>query len=196
MLLTAAEVSRSLRGTLDLLNRRVEGLASFDMTEAGFWRSFGAIWLTLPAWVVSLALAHERLAPLAPDGELLNFSRLTLAVTAGHVASFLALPLAMIPVARGLGFERGYVPFVVVTNWIGAVGSTFLALPTVLLLVDWATPGLAALFTLAFAVVVLRVQWFATKATLQVPGRTAAAVVALGLVLDFGIGRTIDILAA
>ena len=33
---------------MELLNRRAEGLRAFDMSERGFWRSFAAIWLTLP----------------------------------------------------------------------------------------------------------------------------------------------------
>ena len=43
MIVTAEEVNRSFRGAVDLLNRRVEGLEAFDMSETGFWRSFAAI---------------------------------------------------------------------------------------------------------------------------------------------------------
>lgn len=195
MILTADEVSRSVRGTLDLLNRRAEGLRAFDMSEAGFWRSFGAIWLTLPVFVVELALERQRLGPLGPAAALLDMSRVTLAVAAGHVASFVALPLAMIWISRKLGLGRVYAPFVVVTNWIGAAGATLLSVPAILLLVGWATPSLAALFTFGFAVIVLRVQWFATKTTLGVSGGLAAAIVTLGVLLDALIGRLVDVLA-
>lgn len=196
MILTADEVSRSFRGTMALLNRRIEGLDAFDMSEAGFWRSFRAIWLTLPAFVVTLALERQRLGLATDGGGLFDVSRLTLAVAAGHVGSFLALPLAMIPVARRLGLEGGYAPFVIVTNWIAAAGSILLSLPSILLLVGWATPGLFGLFTAAFAAIVLRAHWFAAKATLRVSGSRAAVIVAFGLALDLAIGRLVEVVAA
>jgi hypothetical protein len=36
MIVTADEVTRSLRGAAALLNRRAEGLKAFDFTEAAF----------------------------------------------------------------------------------------------------------------------------------------------------------------
>jgi hypothetical protein len=186
MIVTAEEVNRSLRGAVDLLNRRVEGLRAFDMSEAGFWRSFTAIWLTLPAYVVSLAFERRRLGLAGPG--LLDHVGLDLVVALGHVASFVALPLAMIVVARRLGLTRAYAPFVIVTNWINVGGLLVLSLPATLMLLGLAPPSLASLFALAFAIVVLRVQWFAAKATLSVSGSLAAAIVGLGILLNAGIG--------
>ena len=190
MIVTADEVNRSFRGTLDLLNSRTEGLKFFDMSERGFWRSFAAIWLTLPAYVVSLAFERLRLG-LAPDGNLLDHAGLDLLVAAGHVASFIALPLAMVVIARRLNLTGAYVPFVIVTNWINVGGLLVLSVPATLLLLGWATPALASAFTLAFAVVILRLQWFATKVTLGVSGSLAAAVVGLGILLNVGISSVL-----
>jgi hypothetical protein len=188
MIVTAEEVNRSFRGAVDLLNRRVEGLEAFDMSETGFWRSFAAIWLTLPAYVVSLAFERRRLGLAEPGASLLDPVWLDIVVALAHVASFVALPLAMIVVARRLGLTRAYAPFVIVTNWINVGGLLVLSLPATLLLLGLAPPSLASLFTLAFAIVILRLQWFATKVTLRVSGSLAAAVVGLGILLDAGIG--------
>src|SRR5215218_7714150 len=96
MILTAHEVGRSLRGMLDLLNQRTEGLSAFDMTETGFWHSFAAIWLTLPHYVVTLASEQRRLpAPALGDVDL----SLAVVVALAHIASFIALPLAMVAVS-------------------------------------------------------------------------------------------------
>ena len=191
----ADEVRRSLGGTLALVNRRAEGLKAFDLSEHGFWRSFAAIGLTLPAFVVALAFERSRLGLLQPGEALVDASRLTLVVAAGHMASFLALPLVMIGVARRLGLGHGYVPFVVVTNWVLALGLTLLSVPAILLLIGWATPAHAVLFALGFGVIVLRTQWFAAKVTLGVSGRFAAAIVLLGMTLDLLIAGTVDTLA-
>jgi len=187
MIVTADEVNRSLRGTVDLFNRRVEGLKAFDMSEQGFWRSFAAIWLTLPVYVVSLAFERLRLGLAHPEGRLLDNLWLDVVVAFGHVASFVALPLAMIWITRRLGLGPRYVPFVIVTNWITVAGLLVLSVPAILLLVGWATPALASFFTLVFAFIVLRLQWFATKVTLGVSGSLAAAVVGLGVCLNYAI---------
>jgi hypothetical protein len=194
MLVTADEVVRSLRGTMRLLNRRMDGLNAFDMSERGFWHSFAAIWLTLPAFIVALALERQRLGRLGSGSPLLEIDWLTFVVAFGHVATFLALPLGMIAVTRRLGLGERYVPFVVVTNWILALALTALSLPAALLLLGWARPSHAVLFTLAFGVVIFRLQWFATKATLGVSGSLAAVIVLYGVALDLAIAGAVDVL--
>jgi hypothetical protein len=189
MIVTAEEVNRSFRGTMELLNRRVEGLQAFDMSEHGFWRSFTAIWLTLPAYVVSVAFERLRLGVLQPDHSLLDNVWLDIVVALAHAASFVALPLVMIVVARKMRLTHRYVPFVIVMNWINVIGLMVLSAPAILLLLGWATPALATFFTIAFAVVVLRLQWFATKVTLGVSGLFALNVVALGIGLNVLIGN-------
>ncbi len=191
MIVTADEVNRSFRGTLDLLHSRAEGLKSFDMSERGFWRSFAAIWLTLPAYVVSLAFERLRLGLLQPDGSLVDSVWIDLVVALGHVASFVALPLAMIWIARGFNLTKAYVPFVIVTNWITVIGLLVLSVPAMLLLLGWATPALASLFSLAFAIIIVRMQWFATKATLGVSSLPAFGIVLLGIVLNSCVGSII-----
>jgi hypothetical protein len=63
-----------------------------------------------------------------------------------------------------------------------------LSVPAMLLLLGWATPALATMFSLAFAVVIVRLQWFATKATLGLSGLAAFGIVTLGLVLNSLVG--------
>jgi hypothetical protein len=187
MMVTADEVNRSVKGTMDLLHSRSEGLESFDFSETGFWHSFSAIGLALPAYVVTIALERHRLGILQPDHPLLGSLWLDGLVALGFAASFLALPLAMIGVSRGLRLTHRYVPFVIVTNWISVIGLLTLSFPALLMLIGWATPELAGFFTLAFATLLLRMQWFATKATLGVSGGLALAVVLLGLGLNAAI---------
>jgi hypothetical protein len=86
------------------------------------------------------------------------------------------------------------VPFVIVTNWISATGLLVLSVPAILLLAGWAPPELATLFTLAFALIVLRLQWFATKVTLGVSGALALTIVALGIFLNCGVGHLLRVL--
>lgn len=186
MILDAQEVNRSFRGALELLNSRVEGLQAFDMSEYGFWRSFNAIWLTLPAYIVSVAAERLRLG-LSEQGMLGSFS-IDVVVALGYGASFISLPVAMIWITRRMQLTDRYVPFVIVNNWVTAIGLLVLSFPALLQVLGLATAGLATIFGFAFAVVFLRLQWFAAKATLGVPGIAAFGIVALGLALNTLIG--------
>jgi hypothetical protein len=160
------------------------------MSEAGFWRSFGAVWLTLPVFVVVLALERHRLG--LGGTPLFELSRLTLAVALSHLACFFALPLAMMALSGRLGLGRGCVPFVIVTNWLTVSTFAVMAVPVILYLIGWATPGHARVFALAAAVIALRLHWFAAKATLGVSGPFAAAVVFVGFALGLGIALSAD----
>src|SRR5919112_820902 len=160
MIVTADEVNRSFKGSVDLLYSRTEGLQSFDMNERGFWHSFTAIGLALPAYIVSVALERLRLGVLQPGHPLLGSLSLDMVLAAGYLGGFLALPLAMIGIVRRLGLTDRYVPFVIVTNWISVIGLLTLSFPALLLLIGWATPALASLFAVAFAVLLVRMQWF------------------------------------
>jgi len=191
MIVTADEVNRSFKGTIDLLNSRTEGLKSFDMSEFGFWRSFAAIWLTLPAYIVSVAFERLRLGLLQPDHPLLDNLWLDAVVALGHVMAFVALPVAMIWITRSFRLTGTYVPFVIVTNWITVIGQLALSVPAMLLLLGWATPGLASMFSFAFVIIILRLQWFATKATLRVPSLPALGIVLLGILLNSLVGNLV-----
>ncbi|MFE1601256.1 hypothetical protein [Methylobacterium sp. ID0610] len=172
MLVSADDITRSLRGTAGLLNHKPGALRCFDCSERGFWRSFGAIVLAAPAAVTALAL--ER-GPAALDGApLLRADHVTLAVLGGVLACFLAVPVAMIGIARRLRLTAFYVPFVVVTNWILVVAFLALSVPGLLLALDLSTPGLAVLQAGAFTVVVLRVHATAVRETLGLSGPAAA----------------------
>jgi len=194
MIVTADEVSRSFRGSLHLLHSRTEGPQSFDLSEAGFWRSFSAIGLALPAYVVTVAVERQRLGILGSDQAVLGSLWLDALVALGYGASFLALPIAMIGISRRLGLTDRYVSFVTVTNWIAVLGLLTLSIPGILLLIGWATPELSTFFTLAFAVLLVRTQWFATKTTLGVSGGSALAVVLLGLGLNAAIAGAMQAL--
>ncbi|MEH3145497.1 MAG: hypothetical protein PGN34_09130 [Methylobacterium frigidaeris] len=170
MLVTAEEVGRSLRGAAALLNRHPQALRQFDVSERGFWRSFGAIWLTAPAVVVALAL--ER----GPGTPLLRADHTTLAVLGGALAAFLVVPVTAGAVARRLGLTRAYVPFVIVTNWTLALALAVLSLPGLLLLLGLATPGLAALYAAAFGVILLHIHAVAVRVTLGLPAPVALLV--------------------
>jgi hypothetical protein len=190
MILDAEEVVRSLRGTTALIQRRPEGMREFDVSQRGFLRSFSAILLTLPAFVV-LAQSMAPRSGVGAQAVFLADPLATVLVALAQIGMFLAGALLMIPVARRLGLTDRYVPFVVAANWAAAVKITLYALPQLLLVIDWATPGLASLFTTAVALIALNLLFVIARVTLQVRPVIALAIAGGLLMLDAAIARAL-----
>lgn len=190
--MTVDDLGRSLKGTAALVNRRPDALAAFDVTGAGFRRSFLAVLLTVPALVVSVGLVRAGAGLDVEGSALLDDAAIVAATALAHLASFLALPAAMAFVLRGTGHADGFVPFVVATNWISVYGALALGIPGALFLMRIETAPLSILFTAAFAVIVLQAQWSAARLTLGLDGRQAGAVAALGLLLDLSVSGTLS----
>ena len=190
-MVSADEFGRSLRGAAALMGRRRDALAAFDTSLDGFVRSFAAIVWTLPAFVVSLGLARRAAGLDVAGAALFADLRMTVVVGTAHLATFLAVPVAMVFVARALSLGPRYAPFVVATNWISVFGSLVLAVPGALLLMDLETVPLTFLFTIAFGVIVLQAQWFAARITLGIGMVAAALLTASGLVLDIAVAEIV-----
>ena len=190
MLLTADEVSRSLSGSLKLLNRNPEGLGHFEVSVAAFWRSFAAILLTAPAFVVSLA--EDRLNEGLPaEAGLFSAPELVFHEAILLVGCWLAFPLAMVAVVRRLGLGHRYVHYVITWNWSVVIAATLLAVPSALHVLGIANSGLVALCGLAFGIIIVQYRWFIAKAALGVPGGVAALVVLLDVSLSSAVAESL-----
>jgi hypothetical protein len=191
MIPTADEVSRSIAGSLKLINRNPDGLSAFEVSIPAFWRSFAAILLTAPAFVV--ALAEDRgPAGLPTDAGLFSSPALILHEAALAVACWVAFPLAMIGIVRLLDLGHRYVGYVIAWNWSAVVAATILAVPRALHVIGWATPGLAMLFAAGFGIILLQYRWFMTKAALGVSGGLAAALVIVDVALNGAVASAVS----
>jgi len=194
-ILTADEVVRSLKGSFRLIQREADGLRAFDVSIAGFWRSFAAIVLTFPAFVALLAERRLDAWPRAPGGGLLDDPGLVLCEGLIFVACWIGFPLVMIGFVRLMGLERHYVGYVVAYNWSTVIAAFVLAFPAALHVFGLATPALAAFYTAAFGVIVLQYRWFLARTALCVTSGLAGLVVGLDLLvnvaLTWGVGALI-----
>ena len=184
MILTADEVVRSLKGSVRLIQREADGLRDFDVSIEGFWHSFAAIVLTMPAFIA--LLAERRLASGLGPG-LFDDPGLAIGEAFAYLAAWFAFPLVMVGFVRLMGLERRYVGYVVAYNWSTVIASFALAIPATLHVLGLATPALAAFYTLAFGVIVLQYRWFLARTALSVTSGLALLVVGLDLALDIGI---------
>jgi len=174
------EVAAALYGAWRLLRFDARGFAWFDLTIAGFWRSFFAAALAAPAFLILVALDLARRETPVDGGWA------TLVLALAYAAEWIAFPLAAIFITRLLGLTKGYVPLIVAGNWISVPQSALVAFAGAI--DEWG--GLAGVIgpfiTLATTLYVLIYQWFVTRLALDTSGLTAVGVVILQiLIVDF-----------
>jgi hypothetical protein len=184
----ARELTSSLYGAFRLASLHKDGLAFFNPTPEGFWRSFFAAALVAPGY-----LALTMIEP-GSAGETVNPFHDALVDGLAYAIGWVAFPLAMVPVARLLAREERYIPYIVAYNWA--------AVPQMMLFVGAAivTQGLAlgsmgaGLIGLAAAGAILTYYWFIARTALNIPGQAAAGVVALDVTITIVISALATLL--
>ena len=187
MKLAADDVARSLRGSWHLMTRGAEALSELDLSRDGFWRSFLAFALMLPATIA--LLAAERLVVGLPNAAgLFAAPGLAAAVVAALCLTILAVPAFLIALRPELAREARFTSFVIAWNWAGIVSASLMALPAAVFALRWSTPGLAIAQSAFFAVIVLRLRYCVARAAFG-SGSIALPLVIASVVLDYGVIR-------
>ncbi|WP_144861332.1 transporter [Mesorhizobium sp. J18] len=157
----AEEIQRYLSGAWRLMMGRQDGLRMLDLTVDGFWNSFFAIIVALPALVVGWVAVANDSSLFDPGfaGRLALVIRLAIIDLGAWV-----LPIAVLAlVARPAGIADRFVHYVVATNWASAL-TLWIMLPPALIRLFW--PGateLVTLLSLGLFVVTLVLLWRLTN---------------------------------
>jgi hypothetical protein len=183
------EARRALTGAWWLFLRRPDGMRFFDLTVEGFWRSFGAIWLVLPAYaVIALADRHLRLAdPNVAAG--FSDAAYAAATVIELAIDWVALPVLLGILARPLGIADRYVPFIVARNWATVIALLPYAVAALLVGFGPDIAQLGSILSLAALFLVLRYAYVVARIALG-----AGIAFAVGLVaVDFLLSLTIQL---
>ncbi len=160
------------------------GLGLFDTSIDGFWRSFRAGVICYPLYLVLLGFRVAD-AQWAASG----IAPILVVETIAYVISWVAFPLLILPVSRGLGRESRFLAFMVAYNW-SQIPQTALF---VLVGVDSATgllgPSAAQFAGLLAVIASLVYEWYIARVALAVTGAQATLVVIVDLVLSTALGR-------
>jgi hypothetical protein len=183
MILSADEVIRSINGSMRLIQRRADGLKEFDVSFAGFWRSFATILLATPALLITIADQRLRSGDLAA-GALFGDAALIAREAVIFAIPWVAFPILMIGFVRMMHLSQRYVGYVVAYNWSAAIAALMLAGPALLHVLGLATPALATFYTFAFAIILIQYRWFLARSSLEVTGGVAMLVVGLDIVTN------------
>ena len=187
------EVRRSLTAAWWLFLNRPDAMRLFNITVEGFWRSFGAIVLIAPIFVLG-ALADRQQIASDPSAALTTsasydlFERL---VALG--VDWMALPIVLFAAARSLGIERTYTSFIVARNWSAVIAAVPFGVISLFYLAGLLSTEVMALLSLAALAIVLRYSFIVARTALGVGIGFAAGLVAfdffLSLLIVEGIGH-------
>jgi len=174
---TTGETLKALYGAYRLARLDAGGVAYFDNSIGGFWRSFFAAVIVAPFYALLLQMRYET---GAVDVAVERFAVVEIIA---YTIAWLTFPLAMVSVARGLEKEERYLGYIVAYNW-AAVLQNAIYLPIAMLGVAGGVgAGSANAAGLIGLFLILVYSWFVARTALAVGAGTAAAVVFLDLVL-------------
>ena len=177
-MLSAREAATSLYGAYRLARFDTRGMTYFEISLAGFWRSFYAAVIVAPVFAVLLVMRY------AAGGGDVDGVRFAAVEAIAYVIAWVAFPLVMVTLARLLDREERYLGYIVAYNW-ASVLQNGLYLPFVMLgvagVIPAETAGPLSLITLSL---ILVYGWFIAKVALDLGAGSAVALVALDRVLS------------
>ena len=170
------ELGRAFRGIGLLMRFDVRGLALFEPSQHGFWRSFWAAAFCLPVAIIIVAINMAETKHAAPLHYIL-LQALDFAI------GWLLWPLVALYLLEWLGKGERYYHYMVPFNWFQIAQIVVMLPSNVLALTPIARSNGFALLWLASLLLLCGYEWFITRRALQVPAGNAAALVLIDLLL-------------
>jgi hypothetical protein len=183
---TASDISIALHGAwrLALLDRG--GMAFFDRSIAGFWRSYRAAIILYPAFLILLVLPG---GGGGADGESADWLRIILVETIGYVIAWTGFPLLMLPLTRFLGREERWLDYMIAYNWSQVLQGGVLLASTLLAASGLLPDALSGGIAVAASAAVLLYGWFIARVALDTSGTAAVMIVLLDQFLAVLVSR-------
>jgi hypothetical protein len=168
-MLSADETQSALLGAWRLMLGKADGFRLLDLSADGFWNSFFAIVVALPAMIVSwVGIANEIGDPDAFAGRFGMVVRLAIIDLGTWV-----LPLLLLAaVGRHAGIGGRFVHYVVASNWASAIVAWLMLPPALLRLFLPVTDQTVGLLSLVLFIATMALTWRMTNLAI---GRGAAA---------------------
>ena len=176
-MLSLREATGSLYGAYRLARFDAGGMAFFDTSVGGFWRSFYAAAIVAPFYAILVVLRYA--LEIDPPHPL----RFFLLHVDAYVISWLAFPVVMAGLSRIILRQAHFRRYIVAYNWAAVLQNAFY-LPLAILQASENLPRDAGnLLGLIVLIAVLVYIWFITRTALAIAAPTAAGVVAVDFFL-------------
>jgi hypothetical protein len=174
----AAEAWLALTGALRLARGDAAGLAYFDASEEGFWRSFGAGALCYPLYLILLAFPIEigEAADIDPLRQLL-------VETIHYVISWVAFPLVMLPLVDRLQRDDRFYGFMVAYNWCQVPQMVVFSLVALIGAIGLLSAQGVLIADLIVGLAALVYEWYVARVALAVSRPKAGLVIVVDVAL-------------
>ena len=178
------DVLTRVQGAIDLIRgREALGWKRLDLSADGFWNSFLAIPVCLPAFLV-VWIAHTQW--LAADGGNAASPGAVIALAGIEVAVWIATIALVFALASMLGFSDRAVPTVIAANWGSVVFAYVQAVPAALALLVGVGPGVGFV-SIVIMVAVLVAYWRLLAAALERPAPLVGALFVSSIALGYAL---------
>ncbi|NKB48849.1 MAG: hypothetical protein GKS02_05725 [Alphaproteobacteria bacterium] len=181
------EIIIGIYGAWRLLLLDRSALRLFDVTIAGFWKSFYAALVVLPFVII----VQVMIVSVFPDE--INQAptvRSMMVFAIDYVYQWTVFPLVMIYLAEIMARNGQYTTFIVARNWAHAVQIViFLPAAIFVAIVGADNPDLARMIILAAYVAAWAYEWFIARTALEISGSAATVIVLISIAISFGISR-------
>jgi hypothetical protein len=184
-MLSLADIKAGLTGAIRLFRADPRAMQAFDVSIDGFWKSFLAVVVILPLYLVYLHGEWSGLATRVVDaGEAPSFAGFLVVRLFILAIDWLAYPLIVLAAARPLGISKRVVPYVIAQNWASVVASTIIVIPGIAYSAGVVSDSLAVAGTLLMILVALRYFFVVARIALGAPVGLAIGLVAFNTVLS------------
>jgi hypothetical protein len=173
-----AEGWLALTGAWRLARGDRGGLTCFDRSLDGFWRSFRAAVITYPLFLVLLTM-RVSVAECQRSGGL----RIVIVETIAYVIAWVAFPLIMLALTRGIGRAQRFFDFMVPYNWCQLPQSALFVLVGVGTESRMLGQRTGVSLDIVAALATLVYEWYIARVALEIPGSTAAFIVLIDIFL-------------
>jgi hypothetical protein len=180
------EVQLALAGSLRLARGDRGGLACFDRSLDGFWRSFRAAVIAYPLYLVLLVM-RVTVAEWQGSGGW----RIVTVETIGYVIAWVAFPLLMLTVTRWIGRAHRFFDFMVPYNWCQVPQSALFVLVGLESASGMLGTQASEAIDIVAAIATLVYEWYIARVALETTGSAAGLVVLVDLVLGVVISRVV-----
>lgn len=187
-MITVREVVYSLYGAWRLARLDRGGMAQFDTSLEGFWRSFFAAAIVAPAHVVLVLLQGGMATPATPTTDETDWLRFWLVKVIAYAVGWTAWPLVMFHIAKLVDRESAYLGYIVAYNWAQVIAAGLFLLVAIVASTVLPPGAIEAAFIVT-TLVLLAYEWFVVRVALGIGGGLAAGLVILSLVLSMVIGN-------
>ncbi len=171
------EIISSLYGASRLARGDTKGMAYFNASHEGFWRSFTAAALIAPLFIILLGVRY-----MVSDSDV-ALARFASIHAISYLIGWIAFPLLIFYLADILDKGQNFIAYIVSYNW-ASVLQNVLYLPFALLVEAHFLQGpIASFIGILLLGVIFLYTWFITRTALEISNFTAVGFVVIDLLL-------------